>query len=604
MESSVLEPLEAEISDTVTAPPEPPKQSLLDILATDKGYAAVLANLKEKGLCAPHPVMAIPSREWCINWVNRYGENSIPNWFLKRAKAIENEKAAPLYYGFEPPQWKDADRLIENCKDVLIAGSNRSSKSEYAAKRCVQMALKKDGAKIWCFSTSHKVSVRDQQQLIYKYLPPTMKKDKRWGGSRSLYSQAKGFSDSVIVFANKSELHFMNYEQDMGVIEGGQIDLWWADEAIPLDWIVTLRGRTVDRKGKGMVTYTPIEGFTPSISSYFTGSAVKQWIDADVYKNLRLWPGGERGKVPYILECLNSRHGVIFFQARNNPYISYDELLATWSDKPMQEALVRIHGITQKTTGNVFPRFGKHNIVSHETIEEQFKKVPTTRYQIIDFAWNRNWAMLWLGVQQIKDKKRVFVYREWPDYDTYGDWVIESDKPDGARGPAQAALGHGIVEYKRLIRDLEFTKSESTGGSYEQIYIRYGDPLSGGATAIAEEGATTIIDMLAGTEGNTEPLIVEPAAGRDGQNLIREGVNLINQWLEYNPEKPVIPLFNEPSLFVSSKCQNLISCMKMWTGTDGDKGASKDFIDALRYAAIMGVDARSEMPVFYGGGSY
>ena len=50
----------------------------------------------------------------------------------------------------------------------------------------------------------------------------------------------------------------MNYAQKRDVIEGGEVDLIWCDELVPLDWIETLRYRIVTRSGKLIVTFTPI----------------------------------------------------------------------------------------------------------------------------------------------------------------------------------------------------------------------------------------------------------------------------------------------------------------------------------------------------------
>jgi len=40
-------------------------------------------------------------------------------------------------------------------------------------------------------------------------------------------------------------------------------------------------------------------------------------------------------------------------------------------------------------------------------------------------------------------------------------------------------------------------------------------------------------------------------------------------------------------LFISDNCKNLIYCLKEWTGADGEKGATKDPIDCLRYLSVM-----------------
>jgi hypothetical protein len=85
---------------------------------------------------------------------------------------------------------------------------------------------------------------------------------------------------------------------------------------------------------------------------------------------------------------------------------------------------------------------------------------------------------------------------------------------------------------------------------------------------------------------------------------IDQGVAIINDWLFYDQSKPVNYL-NQPKLFVSEKCDNLVYCMKEWTGQDGDKGATKDPIDCLRYLSVMDpiyIDGQTFKP--RGGHSY
>jgi hypothetical protein len=74
------------------------------------------------------------------------------------------------------------------------------------------------------------------------------------------------------------------------------------------------------------------------------------------------------------------------------------------------------------------------------------------------------------------------------------------------------------------------------------------------------------------------------------------GVDVINDWLYWDERKP-LGYGNEPRLYISDECKNLIACIEMWTGQDGDKGASKDFVDVLRYMLLQGpewVDAKKQ----------
>jgi len=67
---------------------------------------------------------------------------------------------------------------------------------------------------------------------------------------------------------------------------------------------------------------------------------------------------------------------------------------------------------------------------------------------------------------------------------------------------------------------------------------------------------------------------------------IEQGVAMINDLLAYDICQPISPL-NQPKLFVTDSCKNLIYSLKEWTNADGDKGASKDPVDCLRYLVVM-----------------
>ena len=85
---------------------------------------------------------------------------------------------------------------------------------------------------------------------------------------------------------------------------------------------------------------------------------------------------------------------------------------------------------------------------------------------------------------------------------------------------------------------------------------------------------------------------------------IDQGIAIINDWLSYDHGQPLSAI-NQPRLFISERCQNLIYSIREWTGQDGEKGATKDPIDSLRYLAVM--DPVFETPELYkplGGGSY
>ena len=84
------------------------------------------------------------------------------------------------------------------------------------------------------------------------------------------------------------------------------------------------------------------------------------------------------------------------------------------------------------------------------------------------------------------------------------------------------------------------------------------------------------------SEEGEKPMYFLQAAGIS----IANGLTIINDWLNYDQNEP-ISVLNEPNLYVSSDCGNLIYSLQEWTSRDGEKGATKDPVDSLRYLAVM-----------------
>jgi hypothetical protein len=127
-----------------------------------------------------------------------------------------------------------------------------------------------------------------------------------------------------------------------------------------------------------------------------------------------------------------------------------------------------------------------------------------------------------------------------------------------------------LDDYKDLILELE---------AGEVIAERYIDPRAGGTQAVSAEGGTSLIELL---DDGVKPMYFQPAAGVH----IEQGVAIINDLLFYNANEPLSTI-NQPRLYVSEECRNLIFSMREWTNQDGDKGACKDPVDCLRYLVVM-----------------
>jgi hypothetical protein len=241
----------------------------------------------------------------------------------------------------------------------------------------------------------------------------------------------------------------------------------------------------------------------------------------------------------------------------------------TLKSRSTHDIKIRAYGWAEQTAGSQFPLFGDKNIFS-EPVTEICKE--GTNYMVADPAGARNWFMLWARVDQYGT---VWIYREWPDA-SYGEWAVPSEKADGKPGPAQRqGAGRGVNEYTELVWNLE-----THGDKREDIAERYIDPRSAGTESISKEGGVTLLDLL---NDATEPLFFIPSVSVS----VDERVLIINDLLCYDREQPVELEKNHPRLMVHESCQNLIYSLREWTGADGQKGASKDPIDALGYLVVM-----------------
>jgi hypothetical protein len=270
----------------------------------------------------------------------------------------------------------------------------------------------------------------------------------------------------------------------------------------------------------------------------------------------------------------------MWFHSQLNPYNPFEQLKKILAGKKPYETRIRAYGWADNVSGNQFPRFTDANIIPAKDVPKD-----GTNYMVCDPAGARNWFMLWLRVTETGE---MYVYREWPDM-SEGEWAMPDSSPDGRAGSAQRNnCARSIEDYKSLIREME---------GDEEICERFIDPRAGGSKASMDEGGISLIEML---DGGDEPMHFRPAAGI----RIEQGVAMINDGFAYDHNLPLNSL-NHPKLYVSEDCQNLIYCLREWTGKDGDKGATKDPVDCLRYLMVMDPEYQGRNAMrSWGGGSY
>ena len=510
-----------------------------------------------------HPVYPLPSFE-----DSQAEPEAVEAYLLKRNELIELESADPWRYGFRPGVWDLVEEEIRaGQREILITGGNRASKSEYAGRKVIEILMAGEKRRGWCLQTTEPNSVEMQQPIVFKYVPPELKNIKKGQVVNISYTQKNGFSENKFILPNASECVFRNYAQDITVVEGGDCDIIWCDELVPLNWIETLRYRLVTRAGILLITFTPIEGYTPAVKEFLDGARTIKWADAELL--------GE--KVPKVQRCVRKGSSVIYFHTADNPFSGYSTMKKTLAGAPKAEIKTRAYGIPTKAILARFPRFRD----SIHLIEPDRIPKEGSRYLFADPASARNWFMLWVLVDA---RNRHFVYREWPSEGSYipgigdpGPWAeADGRKADGRAGSAQSSYGWGLEKYAAEISRLETIKKDDSGESEkEEIICRWMDSRFGNTPNLKNDAATTVIEECANLDLAFAPAPLDP---------IEEGIQLINSLLDFDPESG-----KDPRLYISTDCKAVIFALKVWTGKDDKLGACKDPIDCLRYMALAGL---------------
>jgi len=552
----------------------------------------------------PHPIFKLPEPEL----LEAMGPEKAAALLDRRERMIEEELRDPFTKGYEPPQWAKADELLVKQKlrqtigEEWIMGGNRASKSEYAAKKVLKVLLAKPRRRGWAFSESAPNSREMLQPIIWKYLPPHLKElnHKRATIANISYTQKMGFTENALVLPNGSQLWFRNYEQDDKTIEGGELDIIWFDELVPINFVETCRYRLVTRGGDMIVTFTAIKGYTPTVKSILDGARTIETREAPLLPLLgdsRDIPLHGRDKItgrpimgfqklPTVQLSKDGKAYIIYFWTQDNPFGNYASLMEVLEGKSDDEIKTRAYGIPTKAIAARFEIFNDTvHVVRHEIIPAD-----GTNFQLVDPCGGRTWASLWL---RICAGNYGWIYREWPDQDQYiegvgfpGEWALPDGKlADGRKGPAQAGFRFGIRRYKEEFERLESGEHErwlrtnpKTGKPEpEVIYERYMDSRYGHATTVGKDDPVTLIE-----ECEEEGLYFLPTPGKG----IDDGIDILNKWLEYDVRRPIDGT-NQPHLRISERCKNFIYALHTWTGADGKNGATKDWIDLGRYGVLI-----------------
>lgn len=499
------------------------------------------------------------------------------------------------------------DFNVANNFNYLISGvlNHNSSKSVLGGRIVVELAKQKPEAKIRCFHETEDRSIEDQQTFVEKALPlqyngiPIKDSLKAKGKNFNMgYKQGSGFVNGKLILpplfpmqVRGSEILFNNYQQWINkkkIFEGLEADLIWGDEQMPFELFKTLLSRIPTRKGKIVLTFTMIDGFTDLVQSILGDAETieTRWSEVmqeelPIVQKSRTWP----------------RTYIINFWSQDNPFFDFEDLRAFVEPQGREAMLTKLFGIPEKKSQCRFPKFHPDIHVVHP---KDIPMVGVTRYHMMDPAGSKNYVMLWGCIDNNND---MYVYREWPNmkfnrnmnklegrYNGLGEWSLPGtegqNKNKGQPGPAQKTLGLGFDGYAHIISDMENgdeprTRKEGDDGPIQEvIFERIIDPRFGNKQVTTDNEARTMIESF-----RKQGLYFKGATtGKD----IDVGLMAINSLFDYDQSKPLEadknkPGGNRPKLYISSDCKNLISCLQNYTGLGGYEEYSKDFIDLLRY---------------------
>lgn len=559
-----------------------------------------------------YPLLALPTVEagLVLAAQGEAGMQQLTEILEMRQGMIHAANDDPIRCGHALPSWQRADRLLDEigAKELTLFGGNRAAKTEYCARTVVKILLEKPGARAWCFHENQKVSRSQQQSRVYKFLPPEIRNlGARGKFTKISYRQATGFSEDTFVLPNRSQCWFMFYSASEKQIEGEELDIAWCDELVPLKVLQTLRFRLATREGLLLVSFTPMDGLTPTVREIITGAEAVEKVPAiDVARNrtdgsLRYLPRSMPDLVkpdeediisteamPLVEKCRREDAYTVYFHTHENPFGNPREVLKKCDLFNLSDVKVRFFGVTAKTMGNLFPKFRRDiHVVDRAKI-----RGPGTWYHVVDPCNGRNFFMIWIWVNALGQR---VVAREWPQMGDYiptvgapGPWAeVDQEKLDGKPGPAQQPWGLTLEEMRAEIERVEkeladplyregVTTAEREAGRIT-IAERYMDSRFGNTPTLAKSENLTLIEAFEDLE-----LDFLPAPGEHE----KEGITAVNNALGgYDPNQPIGP-GNSPELFISRDCGNVIWTLENYTGKDGPKGASKDVADVLRYAEL------------------
>ena len=517
-----------------------------------------------------HPMLRSPTDEEII-FLGQTDSAALKALHEAHEGRIASANRDPLRFGFELEGWERMRWGLANYGECLTLGGNRSGKTTGCAKMVMEAATESMDGHIVCFSQNADTSVKIQQAAVWEMMPKEFKKKTKGIEGYINFSMKNGFTGSSFIYPDtRTRVDFKTYTQfsnNQTIIEGFQFGFKepkglnigvWLDEYLGDSTLVdTLRFRLATRDSKMIIGFTPIDGYTPFISDYLKGAQILETKPAELLDDREL---------PVKQYSPNRDAAVTYLHSIENPFGGYPRLAKDLANRPEEEILVRAYGMPVRSMTTLLPLFSPEvNVLSDKT-NKYGMKFPDisnnknfTHYQVVDPAGARNYTAIWASVDK---SGNVYIGREWPDRDTYGEWAVFGD-PKWKVGPAAKKEGYDVKGYVDLFNEIE----EEMG---IEVFERIGD-----CRYFARENENND-DLF--TSFDEEGMIFYPSDGRSEEI----GITALDEWFSYNPNAE-IDKANRPRCFIHESCGNLIDSLVHYGAIGRGDEALKDFFDLIRY---------------------
>jgi len=517
-----------------------------------------------------HPMLEAPTDEEIV----LLGEKD-PRLLAELHKAHEGRIQAseedPIRFGFDLAGWERIRDGLHEYNECLTLGGNRSGKTTGCAKIVMQAVMENTDGHIVCFSQNADTSVKVQQAAVWEMMPKEFKKKTKGIEGYINFSMQNGFTGSSFIFPDtRTRVDFKTYTQfsnNQTILEGFEFGFKkpqglnigaWLDEYLGDATLVnTLRFRLATRDSKLLIGFTPIDGYTPFISEYLKGAETLETRKAELLNNKPL---------PVKQYSPERDASVVYLHSDENPFGGYDRIAKDLLNKPEEDILVRAYGMPVKSMTTLLPLFNTQvNVLNDKpnkygmTFPDISNQREFTCYMVVDPAGARNYSAIWAAVNE---KKEVYIVREFPERDIYGEWALFGD-PKWRYGPAAKKIGYNVEGYVDLFREIEDELNI-------KIYERIGD-----SRFFAKENENND-DLFRAFDDFGMNFI--PSDGRKEE----VGINALDEWFSYNPDLDIDEI-NRPMCYIHEDCGNLIESLINYGSNGKADEALKDFFDLMRY---------------------